>query len=47
MLLGVDFDAGGTEGKEAVCIFAEVEDEFFGVEGAMFGFVDLFAHGNS
>lgn len=44
VLLSVDLDAGGAEGKETVGVFAEVEDEFLAVEGAVFGPVDLFCH---
>lgn len=46
VLVGVDADAGGAEWQQAVFVFAEVEDEFFGVEGAALGFVDLFCHRN-
>ncbi len=45
MLLSVDGDAGGTEGKEALGVLAEVGDEFLGVESAALGLVDLL-HGN-
>ena len=41
MLFGVDFDAGGTEGEEALRVLAEIEDQFFGVEGAALWLVDL------
>ena len=40
----MDFDAGGTERKETVWVFAEVEDQLFGMEGAVFGLVQLFGH---
>lgn len=39
MLFGVEIDAGGTEGKQALLVFAEIEDHLFGVEGAVLGFV--------
>lgn len=45
MFFGVYLDAGGAEGEEALFVFAEVEDEFLGVEGAALGLVNLF-HGN-
>ena len=41
MLFGVDFDAGGTEGEEALRVLAEIEDQFFGVESAALWLVDL------
>ena len=41
MLFGVDFDAGGTEGEETLGVLAEIEDQFFGVEGAALWLVDL------
>ena len=44
MFFGMDFDASGTKRKKAICIFAEVEDHIFGMEGTMFRFVDMFAH---
>ena len=47
MLLSVDLDTSRAKGQEAVGVFAEVEDHLLGVEGAMLGFVDLFAHRNS
>jgi hypothetical protein len=31
----MDLDTGRTEGKKTFLVFAEVEDEFFGVEGAV------------
>ena len=46
VLVGVDADAGGTEGQQAVLVFAEVEDELLGVEGTALGLVDLFCHRN-
>lgn len=46
VLVCVDPDAGRAEGEQAVFVFAEVEDELFGVEGAALGFVDLFCHRN-
>ena len=42
MLFGVDFDAGGAQGKEALLVPAEVVDHLFGVEGAGFGHIDRF-----
>jgi len=47
MLFGVNLDAGGTKGQQTVRIFTEVEDHLLGMEGTMFGFVDLFTHRNS
>jgi hypothetical protein len=41
VFLSVDFDAGGAEGQQALWVFAEVEDELLGVEGAAFGLVNL------
>lgn len=35
MLFGVDFDAVGAHGKKARLVFAEIDDELFGVEGAV------------
>jgi hypothetical protein len=31
----MDFDTRGAEGKKTFLIFAEVEDELFGMEGAV------------
>ena len=46
MFFGVDFDAGGAEGEEALGVFTEVEDLFLGVECTVFGFVLLLDHRN-
>jgi hypothetical protein len=35
MFFRMDFDARGTEGKKTFLIFAEVEDEFLWMEGAV------------
>jgi hypothetical protein len=41
----VNLDAGGTQGKEALGILAEVEDVLLGVEGTEFGLVKIvFTH---
>ncbi len=37
-------DACGAKRKEALGIFAEVEDQFLRVESAMLRFVDLLSH---
>jgi hypothetical protein len=44
MLFGVNFDACGTKGKETLWIFAEVENELFGMKCTVFRLVDLFRH---
>ena len=46
MLFRVDSDAGGAEGQKTLLIFAEIEDIFFGVEGAALWLVDFFRHRN-
>lgn len=41
VFFGVDGDAGGTKGEEALWVLAEIGDEFLGVEGTALGFVEL------
>ena len=44
MFFGVDFDAGRAERQQTLSVLTEVEDKLLGMEGTMFGFVDLFTH---
>jgi len=45
VLVGVHFDASGTQGKQTLRILTKIEDKFFWMEGAWFGFIDvLLAH---
>ena len=46
MFISVYFDTRRTKRKEALCIFAEIEDKFFGVEGTMLRSVNLLSHLN-
>ncbi len=44
VFLGVDFDTRWTERKKAFRVFAEVENKFFVMEGAMSGLVLRLRH---
>jgi len=46
MLFCVDFDAGWAQRKQAICIFAEIEDELLRMESTVLRLVDLFSHEN-